>query len=276
LVLPNELIPLVSLCAALMAGCWILSLIFREYSWVDRIWSIAPPIYVAMLAHAAGWADARLDGMALLTALWGARLTFNYARKGGYAPGGEDYRWSILKARMSPVAWHLFNLGFIADYQNLLILLFSLPAWMAYRHQAPTGAADLLLGAAFLALLIGETIADQQQWTFQQEKQARKARGEPGPEFVTGGLWRYTRHPNFFCEVSQWWVIYLIPVAGGAPPLNVTIAGPILLTLLFLGSTKFTEQITLSRYPSYAAYQKSTSMLLPWFPASGQDREQHG
>ncbi len=255
-------------CAAFAAFCWIASLVTGNCSQVDRLWSIIPPLYVAWFAAEAGFRDARLDLMAVLTALWGARLTYNFARKGGYRPGSEDYRWPVLRKRMSPALYQLFNLTFIASYQNFLLLLLALPSWVAYEHRGtPLGPLDLAAAAGFLVFLTGETIADQQQWRFQTDKHARKARGEPVPaEFVTTGLFRWSRHPNFFCEQAMWWMVYLFSVASGAGWLNLTVAGAVLLTLLFQGSTAFTERISLDKYPSYADYQRTTSRLLPWPP----------
>ena len=106
---------------------WLLSLVTREYSWVDRIWSIIPIAYLAVFAAAAGFHDARLNLMAVLVLAWGARLTFNFARKGGYAPGGEDYRWGVLRDRLRPWQFGLFNFFFISLYQNVILLLISLP-----------------------------------------------------------------------------------------------------------------------------------------------------
>ena len=85
------------------AFVWITSLITKEHSWVDRLWSIVPVVYVWIFAAFAGLADARLTIMAILVTLWGARLTFNFARKGGYS-GTEDYRWPILRSRINPEA----------------------------------------------------------------------------------------------------------------------------------------------------------------------------
>lgn len=92
--------------------------------------------------------------------------------------------------------------------------------------------------------------------------------------FLTVGLFRYSRHPNFFFEQAQWWVFYAIgataAVASGlgffGGVLNWTIVGPLLLTALFIGSTIFTESITASRYPEYAEYRRTTSMLVPLPP----------
>jgi steroid 5-alpha reductase family enzyme len=269
--LPPELLAPVVVCAVTLALCWGLSLVFREYSWVDRIWSVVPPVYVGLLAHAAGWSDPRLVLMTVLTTAWGARLTFNYARKGGYQRGGEDYRWQILRARMTPWQWQAFNFGFIALYQNVLLFLIALPAWTAYRHQTPLGLLDVVAAVVFVVLLIGEFVADQQQWTFQQAKRARARAGAGAVEskgFVDTGLWGWSRHPNFFCEVGQWWMVYLFAVAASGEVLLPTVVGPVLLVLLFHGSTVFTESITAGRYPAYAAYQQRVARVLPWPPRS--------
>jgi steroid 5-alpha reductase family enzyme len=267
--LPPELLAPVVVCAVTLALCWGLSLVFREYSWVDRIWSVVPPVYVGLLAHAAGWSDPRLVLMTVLTTAWGARLTFNYARKGGYQRGGEDYRWQILRARMTPWQWQAFNFGFIALYQNVLLFLIALPAWTAYRHPTALGPLDIVAAVVFVVLLIGEFVADQQQWTFQQAKRARARAGAVESKgFVDSGLWGWSRHPNFFCEVGQWWMVYLFAVAASGEVLLPTVVGPVLLVLLFHGSTVFTESITAGRYPAYAAYQQRVARVLPWPPRS--------
>ncbi|WP_236796204.1 DUF1295 domain-containing protein [Amycolatopsis sp. GM8] len=248
-------------------GTWLLSLATREYSWVDRIWSLVPIAYVAVFAAGAGFADARLDVLFALVTLWGARLTFNYARKGGYAPGGEDYRWGVLRARLKPWQFQLFNFFFISLYQNIILLLIALPAYTALRHRSPFGAWDAVLAVLFLAFLAGETIADQQQWTFQRRKRAELDAGrEPAARFVRTGLFRYSRHPNFFFEQLQWWVVFGFGAAAAGSPWQWTVAGAVLLTLLFLGSTRFTESISVHRYPEYAEYQRHTSALVPWRP----------
>ncbi|MGO4593471.1 DUF1295 domain-containing protein [Leifsonia sp. 2TAF2] len=252
------------------AATWVLSLITNEHSWVDRIWSIVPVVYVWVFAGAAGLADARLDLIAVLVTLWGARLTFNFARKGGYRPGGEDYRWVVLRGRMRPAGFQLFNLFFIVIYQNVLLLLITLPAWTAYQHRTPLNPLDIILAAIFVAFLTGETIADQQQWRFHQWKHAEAAAGrEPSPRFLQSGLFRFSRHPNFFFEQAQWWVVFLFGCVAAGSILQWTVIGPLLLTGLFVGSTVFTESITRGRYPEYAEYQARTSPVVPWFPGRG-------
>lgn len=246
------------------AFVWIMSLITGDHSWVDRLWSIVPAVYVWIFAGFAGFADPRLNVMAVLVTLWAARLTFNFARKGGYT-GVEDYRWPILRARMKPWQFALFNLFFITLYQNLILVLITFPALTAYEHRStPFGVLDGVLAALFLALLAGETVADQQQWNFHQVKRA----GGPDfePRFLQTGLWRLSRHPNFFFEQAQWWVLFVMGAVAAGSVLQWTALGAALLTGLFIGSTIFTESITKSKYPEYVDYQATTSPIIPWFP----------
>src|SRR5258708_16558680 len=132
----SALVVCVWVLAGVCLAVWLTSLVTREHSWVDRIWSIVPIAYVAIFAAKAGFDDVRLDLMLGLVVAWGARLTYNFARKGGYAPGGEDYRWAVLRSRMPSWQFHLFNLFFITIYQNVLLLLITLPASTPLRHRA--------------------------------------------------------------------------------------------------------------------------------------------
>ena len=248
------------LFVAICAATWLTSIITKEYSWVDRIWSIIPVAYMWVFAYGANFSDVRLNVMAVLVTLWGARLTFNFARKGGYAPGGEDYRWAILRKKMSPVVYQIFNIFFIVIFQNALLLAITLPANLAFENRTDFGLLDVVFSALFLGLLIFEFIADQQQWNFHQLKKAGKASG-----FLDKGLFATSRHPNFFAEQAQWWVLgfWGFAVANTAQP--IYLLGAVVLTALFLGSARFTEQISLSKYPDYRQYQSRVSMLIPWF-----------
>jgi steroid 5-alpha reductase family enzyme len=268
----NALLPGLWILAGACATVWVLSLVTHEHSWVDRIWSIIPIAYVAVFAAKAGFDDARLDTMLVLVALWGVRLTFNFARKGGYAPGGEDYRWPILRSRMPRWRFQVFNLFFITIYQNVLLFLITLPAYTALRHGTRFGVLDVIATVVFVGCLAGETVADQQQWLFQSAKQrVVAAGGDPWPRFLTTGLFRYSRHPNFFFEQAQWWVVFAFGAIAAGSVFQWTVAGAALLTLLFVGSTRFTESISLSRYPEYAEYQETTSAVIPWFPKPAPD-----
>ncbi|MDQ0728607.1 DUF1295 domain-containing protein [Microbacterium sp. W4I20] len=270
----DPLLIVVVVAALASAACWLLSLITRDTSWVDRAWSIVPVVYVWIFVAGAfvqGEGSVRAVVMGLLATAWGVRLTFNFARKGGYT-GMEDYRWAILRQRMRPWQFQVFNVLFIIGYQMTLLVLITLPAYLAAQHPSALTGWDAVFVIAFLGFLIGETIADQQQWLFHQRK--KQAGGTLAPGFVTTGLFRFSRHPNFFFEQAQWWMFYAIgataAVSGGAGllggVLNSTIIGAALLTVLFIGSTIFTESLTAGKYPAYAEYRRTTSMLIPWPP----------
>ena len=243
------------------------SLMTRDYSWVDRSWSVVPVVYAVEIASSAHLTDPRLDVMATVIAIWGARLTFNFARKGGYS-GVEDYRWAVLRDRMPRWQFQIFNVFFIVLYQNFILVAIVLPLCTAYQHRSNAfGPVDVILAALFLACTAGETVADQQQWNFQTSKAAAIASGRtPQPQFLQEGLFRYSRHPAYFFEVAQWWVIFLMGCSAAGSLRQWSVIGAVLLTLLFVGSTRFTESITISRYPEYALYQERTSAIIPWLP----------
>jgi steroid 5-alpha reductase family enzyme len=263
----KPLIVVLFIAGTACAFAWIASLITRDTSWVDRLWSILPVVYLWVFAGYAHLHSARLDVMAILVSAWGVRLTFNLARKGGYS-GTEDYRWPILRDRMPPWQFQLFNFFFIVIYQNVILILITLPALTAYDHRATAfGGLDLLIAVVFVACTVGETVADQQQWNFQSAKAAQISAGRtPSSRFLQSGLFRFSRHPNFFFELAQWWLLFLIGAVAAASLLQWTVIGAVLLTFLFVGSTRFTESITLSRYPEYRTYQRQTSAVVPWIP----------
>lgn len=252
------------------------------------MWSLSPVVYAA--TYAALTRHPRALVMAACVAAWGARLTRNFARKGGYGPE-EDYRWPILRrwiARVDPSGEHgvlaqLFSLGFVAAYQNLLIWAFVAPSFHASTAApgvAPLGAADALLAALFLALLAGEHYTDEAQWAFQAAKArlspaARAAAGgDLARGFCTAGPFAYSRHANFFCEQAMWWTVFAFAAAatrGGARGAAYAAVGPALLSALFQGSTWMTELVSVGKYPAYSAYQATTSMLVPWTPGASLD-----
>jgi len=250
------------LAAAVSLFSLVTSLITHEHSWVDRLWSIVPVAYVWVFAASTGLSDTRLTVMAGLVTLWGARLTFNFARKGGYT-GTEDYRWAILRGRMKGWQFEIFNILFIVGFQNAVLVLITLPALTAYENRTPFGAMDVAVAVLFVAFLLGETVADQQQWNFHV---AKRLHPDARPRFLTTGLWRYSRHPNFFFEQAQWWAFFLFGAVAAGSIAQWTVLGAALLTALFVGSTIFTESITRSRYAEYAEYQRVTSPIVPWVP----------
>lgn len=246
--------------------CWILSVVTREYSWVDRIWPICPGVYCLLVALDTDFGSPRINIMTILVLAWGARLTFNFARKGGFLPGNEDYRWKVMRERLGPVSFQLLNFAFIAPGQLLIVWLFSSPIHQAWSGQdQPLNLLDALAVTLFAVFFIFEAVADEQMWRFQQDKKRRIGAGEPVEQpFITNGLFRYCRHPAYTCEMGMWYVFYLFAVAATGQWVNWTGLGFIALTLIFFGSTRLAESISLSRYPAYRDYQASTPRLIPF------------
>lgn len=264
----------INLMIAVVLICFIVSEITRNYSQVDKLWSLMPLAYAWITVMA--YPSPRLFLMASLVTAWGIRLSYNFYRKGGYSiipwQGEEDYRWRILRdtsALRGRFRFGLFNLLFISLYQNLLILLFSTPLLMAaLYHGAPMGLTDLIAAALMLLFLVTETIADNQQYRFQTVKRNPSENEKPYVEslrkgFLTEGLWRYVRHPNFASEQAIWISFYLFSVAASGKWINFTLLGPVLLVILFIGSSIMTENISSSKYPEYSTYQKEVPKFIP-------------
>jgi len=199
---------------------YLASIITQNYSHVDKLWSIMPIIYVWVFGARSFLGlekyDSRVTIMSILVTIWGVRLTYNFARKGGYRWHDEDYRWSALRKIIAPrILWHFFAFAFIAVYQNILIFLFSagpmIAAW--YARDKPFGTWDFISGVGFLMAWTVEIIADQQQWKFQTEKYRKlnsteHLTGDYRLGFYRRGLFYYSRHPNFFGEITLWWFYY--------------------------------------------------------------------
>jgi steroid 5-alpha reductase family enzyme len=253
------------LCVILAVLCWLAAVVTREYSWVDRLWSICPPIYCLIVAFANDFGSPRVNLMTALAVLWGARLTFNFVRKGGYAKGGEDYRWATVRERYGPIGIQIMNITFIAPGQMLLIWWFTSPVHAAWEAgDKPLNGLDFLAAALFLLFLIVETVADEQMWAFQQDKKRRIADGEDVAQpFMNTGLFRYSRHPNYLCELGMWWMFYLFAVAASGQWIHWTGAGFVALTALFVGSIRLSESISAQKYPSYRDYQASVPCIVP-------------
>lgn len=256
-------------------SCFALAEITGNCSQVDKIWSIVPIVYVWYVVLAGHMGDRGIL-MASLVTLWGARLTYNFSRRGAYSlkfwTGEEDYRWEVLRKMpllRGRTRWFFFNLFFISLYQNGLILLFTLPILVALEGDANSLYwADYMLAALFLGLLLMETIADQQQWRYQQEKHRLRASGakltgEYALGFTISGLWKYMRHPNYTAEQAIWICFYLFSIAATGRWFNWSIAGCILLMLLFQGSSDFSEGISIKKYPAYLGYKKRVGRFLP-------------
>ncbi|MDT8401360.1 MAG: DUF1295 domain-containing protein [Bacteroidales bacterium] len=253
--------------------CFITSTITGNFSQVDKLWSIMPVIYAWIICIRSGY-EPRLVLMAVVVSIWGIRLTYNFARRGGYSlkiwAGEQDYRWPVLRKKPEFTAkwkWTLFNLLFISFYQMGLILLITMPALKSLGAN-PLSRIDYLIAIIAITFVVLETIADQQQWKFQKEKKRLIESGQPLPGkykkgFVDSGLWGIVRHPNYASEQSIWIVFYFFSVSATGLWLNWSVIGAILLILLFYGSSSFSESISMSKYPGYAEYREKIPRFIP-------------
>ena len=253
--------------------CFVVGEITRNNSQMDKLWSILPIAYTWVVAGKGNWSP-RLIIMAILVTLWGIRLTSNFARKGAYKlkfwAGEEDYRWAILRKNEilgKRWVWALFDLFFICFYQNLVVLLTTMPSLAAMDSLKELNWVDFTAFALCLGALGIETIADEQQFAFQNQKwkwikEGKELSELPTPYdkgFNTFGLWKYSRHPNYLGEQAFWVFFYLFSVAAGLHAYNWSAIGALLLILIFLGSSTLGESITGSKYPEYAKYQQQVS-----------------
>lgn len=245
---------------------WLVSVVTREYSWVDRVWSICPLLYCLITVFALESFSPRVILMTSLVGLWSVRLTYNLARKGGYRQGGEDYRWAVVRETVGAFWFQVLNITLIVPGQMLVVWLFTSPIHQAWQSAAvPLGFIDVALALLFLVLLTGETVADDQMWRFQQDKKKRLAAGEENvPPFITGGLFRYSRHPSYFCDIGMWYSFYLFGVSASGEWLHWTGLGCVAITLTFAGSIPLTESISTAKYPAYQSYKRSTPVLVPF------------
>eukprot|EP01107_Rhizomastix_libera_P011919 TRINITY_DN29644_c0_g1_i1.p1 TRINITY_DN29644_c0_g1~~TRINITY_DN29644_c0_g1_i1.p1 ORF type:complete len:305 (+),score=47.78 TRINITY_DN29644_c0_g1_i1:27-941(+) len=256
---------------------FVLNSVTMNWSHMDRWWSIAPVVYSWLGAALSRSPRGRL--MAALASLWGARLSFNFYRRGGYDSllAAEDWRWPIIRDwpifKNSKVLTYLFSFVFVAGVQSFVVLSISFPVLIEAHATVHTslGAIDYIATILMLSFLVLETVADEQHWVYQESKwaaikQKKPLTAEQQQGFCTTGLRKFSRHPNYFAEYMQWFVFYLFSVATTGRWLNLCIIGPIVLYAVIAGGTVMMEDISVQRYPDYKKYKATVSrfVLLPW------------
>lgn len=268
------------ICGSSALYCFVVGEITRNNSQMDKLWSILPIAYAWVIA-VKGNMNPRLVIFAILVTLWGIRLTVNFARKGAYSwkfwTGEEDYRWKVLRSKKglsNRGAWAMFDLFFISIYQNALVLAICLPALAVMSSGEVLGAWDYVAIFGAFGFLILETAADEQQMFFHTIKnkllrEGKKLEELPEPfnkGFNTYGLWARARHPNYLGEQGFWIMLYFVVLGAKVAVygiFNWTMAGPLVLILLFLGSSAFGEGVSNSKYPEYHLYLESVSKYIP-------------
>jgi len=244
----------------LMLLLWLWQQRTRDASAVDAGWTVMVAGFAVALAAGEDGAPARRVLVAVLAGAWGLRLAFHLVRDRVLAAKGEDGRYRALRQRWGARApWnflllHLAQVGFA--------LLFAVPLLAAMRGGPLDGWAAG--GAAvWVVAVAGEAVADRQLATF------RRAPAHLG-QVCREGLWRYSRHPNYFFEWLHWWAYVLI---GRLAPLTFVGPAAMLLFLFRLTGIPYTERQALaSRGEAYRDYQRTTSAFVPWLPRRGAGR----
>lgn len=243
---------------ALAVVTWLASIPRRDVSMVDSVW----PLFFLLAAFVylgATPASSPRDALVMtLVAVWALRLcAYLTWRNWGES---EDYRYRQIRARNEP-RFALKSLYLVFGLQAVLAWVVSLPLLAALAGDRPLGWLDYA-GAALAAFgVLFESVADGQLARFMSRPINRG-------RVLDSGLWRYTRHPNYFGECCVWWGLYLIALsAGGA----WSVAGPLLMTVLLLkvSGVVLLEQDIGTRRPAYRRYVETTSAFVPWFPRSG-------
>jgi len=223
----------------------------------DPYWSVAPMLIAPGLAlsGAEGAPLVRKIVVVGLVLVWGARLTFNWAR-GWEGLAHEDWRYVNIRAKAKRGYWPVSFIG-IHLMPTVWVLLGCLSLFPTLSRAArPLGALDGVAFVVTAGAIALETVADEQLRAF------RRAGPAPG-RILDHGVWSWSRHPNYLGEVSFWWGLYLFGLAAD-PGAWGCIAGPASITILFLVvSIPMLDRRSLSRRPGYAEHIARVPALFP-------------
>ena len=241
-----------------MSLLWLVSLLLKNSSIVDIFWGMGFVIvaWAAFLLTPDGFAP-RKWLLSVLVTIWGLRLSLHILIRNWGKP--EDFRYQAWRKEAGAAWWwrSFFKVFFL---QGILLWIISTPLLAAQINAQP----DRLIWVDYAAIpiwLIGfffEAVGDFQLARF-------KANPVNKGKVLQSGVWRYTRHPNYFGDAAQWWAYYLIALAAGG---WWTIFSPILMTILLMRVSGVTllEKTLKEGKPGYKEYVETTSEFIPWFP----------
>jgi len=255
----TSLVPVSALAVAgAMAVVWLVSVAIRNVSIVDVVWGPAIGLVAAVaLALGPGVFERRLLVFALV-GVWAVRLAVHIGRRNHGK--GEDYRYATWRAKYGPGYWWI-SLFQVFWLQGLLLLVVSLPVQAAGAGETPAslGVLDWLGAAVWLVGFAFEAVGDAQLERFKADPAKRGT-------VMDRGLWRYTRHPNYFGDAAVWWGIGLVGL--GTPWGWMALVGPVVMTFLLVrvSGVAMLEKTIGERRPGYAEYIRRTSAFFPLPP----------
>jgi len=254
----------VGLAAALglMTVLWLVSLALRNSSIVDIFWGAGFVVlgWLYFLLAPEGL-PARKLLIGILVAIWGLRLSlYIFSRNRGK---GEDFRYVAMR-QAAGQRWWWQSYFQVFVLQGLLMWFISAPLLAAQFGATPSltfldGLGVIIWGVGFFFEAAGD-------WQLARFKADPANKGK----VMNRGVWRYTRHPNYFGDAAQWWGFFLIALAAGG---WMTILSPILMTLLLVRvSGKALLEKSMEKRPGYREYIESTSGFIPWFPRKAKGK----
>jgi steroid 5-alpha reductase family enzyme len=242
-------------------GLWLASIALKDSSIVDIFWGFGCAAMAWIFYLTSAGAQPRAMVTVILATLWGGRLGLYIGARNW---GGEDRRYARLRQHITDQGrnYVLYSLRAVFAYQGIAMVICTLPLLVAIA--TPTSGQLGFLGIAAAAMIaIGiliETIADWQMSHF------RRTRTKQG-EVMDRGLWRYSRHPNYFGEMLVQWGFFLM--ACSATSIGIaTVLAPALLSYLITGpmGANLLERRLTKKNPDYESYIKRTNAFVPWLP----------
>ncbi len=241
---------------------FIFSTIFKNASLYDPYWSIIPLIINIFYAFDSANLSLRSIVVTILILVWSIRLTFNWVRQ-WKGLSHEDWRYKDLRTKNGNKFW-IVNLIGIQLMPTILVYLGTLSIYTVFymNHQHLT-ILDIIAFIITLSAILFETIADQQLRNFIKHRSSQL-------EIIKSGLWKISRHPNYFGEILFWWGLYVFNLSTSLE-FWWFIIGPLSITLLFLTvSIPLMEKKNMMKKPSYKEYKAEISRLIPWFKKKGR------
>ncbi len=244
----------------LMVLVWVISVVAKDASIVDMVWGLGFVLVAWATYLTSDAAGPRSLLITLLVTVWGLRLSgYLVWRNLGE---DEDKRYQKMREE-SPESFWWQSLFKVFLLQGLLIWVISIPVIATQASESALFWLDYLAIAVWGTGLAFESVGDYQLARF---------KAQPGSEgkVMDNGLWRYTRHPNYFGDFCVWWGHYLVAVAGGA---WWTVFSPLLMSFLLMrfSGVSLLEKTITSRRPGYADYVARTNTFFPGPPSDGTD-----
>ncbi len=240
---------------------WIVSLMLKNSSIVDIFWGAGFVVttWVAFALTPDGFSTRRLFVSVLVT-IWGLRLSLHILSRNWGTP--EDFRYQVWR-KEAGAAWWWCSFLKVFLLQGVLLWIISAPLLAAQIGAMPNQLTllDYVAAPVWLIGFFFEAVGD---WQLAQFKANPTNKGK----LMNTGVWRYTRHPNYFGDSVQWWAYYLIALAAGG---GWTIFSPMIMTglLMRVSGVTLLEKTLKETKPGYKVYVESTSEFIPWFPKRG-------